>query len=56
MESDAIDAHEILYDGVRNAEHPHSTGNRYSNNNLKWAFEILLTCGIKGLTMVRDVI
>jgi hypothetical protein len=28
LESDAIEAHEILYDDVRNAEHPHSTGNR----------------------------
>jgi hypothetical protein len=56
LESDAIDANEILYDAVSNAEHPHSTGNRYSNDTRKWAFEILLTCGIRGLTMVRDVI
>jgi hypothetical protein len=56
LESDAIEANEILYDAPRNAEHPHSTGNRYSNDTRKWAFEILLTSGIKGLTMVRDVI
>jgi hypothetical protein len=56
LESDAVEANEILYDVVHNAEHPHSTGNRYSNDTQKWAFEILLTCGIKEFTMVRDVI
>jgi hypothetical protein len=56
LHSDAIEANKILYDDVRNAEHPHSTGNRYSNNTQKWAFEILMTCGIKALTMVKDVI
>jgi hypothetical protein len=56
LESDAIEANEILYDAVRNAEHPYLTGNRYSNHTRKWGFEILLTCGIKGLAMVRDVI
>jgi hypothetical protein len=56
LESDAIEANEILYDAVRNAEHPQSTGNRYSNYTRKWVFEILLTGGIKGLTMIKDVI
>jgi hypothetical protein len=56
LQPDAIDVNKILYDAVRNAEHPHSTGNRCSNDTRKWAFEILLTCGIKGLTMVTDVI
>jgi hypothetical protein len=56
LQSDAIEAQEILYDALRNAEHPHSIGNRYSNNTRKSAFEILLTCGINRLTMVTDVI
>jgi hypothetical protein len=56
LESDAIEANEILDDAVGNAEHQHLTGIRYSNDTRKWAFEILLTDGIKGLTMVRDVI
>jgi hypothetical protein len=56
LEPDTIEANEILDDAVRNTEHPHSTGNRYSNDTRTWAFEILLACLIKGLTMVRDVI
>jgi hypothetical protein len=56
LESDAIEANEILYDAARNAEHPHSTSNQYSNDTLKWAFEILLTCGINDSTIVMDVI
>jgi hypothetical protein len=56
LESDGIEASEILYDTIRNAEHPHWTGNRCSKDTRKWAFEIVLTCRIKGLTMVRDVI
>jgi hypothetical protein len=50
---DAFEDNAILQDILRNIRHPQSTGNRYGDDMRLWAFELLYTCGIKGLALSR---
>jgi hypothetical protein len=50
------DGNPILDDILRHIHDPHSPGNRYCEDIRRWAFEILRTCGAKGLKLVRGEI
>jgi hypothetical protein len=43
----------IIDDIMRYSQNPRSSGNRYSPETRDWAFELLQTCGVKALDIVR---